>query len=110
MIPQEQPVLYMKTNLHFLIISRSVLLRMRYTYFRESCRKIQNTNLMSNIYIFENRAVSVIYIYVYIYIFENRAVSVENYRVYIHSKIVPLVWKKVVYIIYIYFFFSKSCC
>ena len=44
---QEYPVFYMKTNIHFLIISRSFLLRMR-NVSDKSRRENQNTHFMFN--------------------------------------------------------------
>jgi hypothetical protein len=55
-IGQECRVLYMKTYVHFLIISRSFLLRMR-NVSDKSCRETQNTLFVFSNLFFENRAV-----------------------------------------------------
>ena len=54
---QEQRVLYMKTNIHFYIIFRSVLLRTRNVSDR-SCRHNQNTYCTLNILFFFSKIVA----------------------------------------------------
>jgi len=55
-IGQEKRVLYMNTNVHFYIISRSVLLRMR-NVPDKSCRENQKTHFVfTNFFFFENLA------------------------------------------------------
>ena len=46
----------MKTNIHFFIISRSCLLRMR-NVLDKSCREIQNTHFLFTNFFFDNHAV-----------------------------------------------------
>jgi len=46
----------MKTNIHFLIISTSTLLRMRNVSYK-NCRENQNTRFVFRNFFFQNRAV-----------------------------------------------------
>jgi hypothetical protein len=55
-IGQEQTVLYMRTNVHFFIISRSFVLRMR-NISDKIYRENQNTHFVSSKVFFENRAI-----------------------------------------------------
>jgi len=48
----QERVLYIKINKSFLIISRSVLLRMRYVSDK-SCREIQNTHFVSTNFVYK---------------------------------------------------------